>query len=81
MPYKVVAGTDDAVRFLVMGKQYPPEEVSAVVLRRLVEDAAEYLGEKITDAVIPVPLTSMMHSGRRRRTRQDCRFERSADYQ
>ena len=55
VPYKVVAGTDDAVRFLVMGKQYPPEEVSAVVLRRLVEDAAKYLGEKITDAVITVP--------------------------
>ena len=55
VPYKVVAGADDAVRFLVMGKQYPPEEVSAVVLRRLVEDAAKYLGEKITDAVITVP--------------------------
>jgi molecular chaperone DnaK len=55
VPYKVVAGPDDAVRFLVMGKQYPPEEVSAVVLRRLAEDAAKYLGEKITDAVITVP--------------------------
>ncbi len=55
VPYKVVAGADDAVRFLVMGKQYPPEEVSAIVLRRLVEDAAKYLGEKITDAVITVP--------------------------
>jgi len=55
VPYKVVAGPDDAVRFLVMGKQYPPEEVSAIVLRRLVEDAAKYLGEKITDAVITVP--------------------------
>jgi molecular chaperone DnaK len=55
VPYKVVAGADDAVRFLVMGKQYPPEEVSAVVLRRLVEDAAKYLGEKVTDAVITVP--------------------------
>jgi len=55
VPYKVMGGPDDAVRFLVMGKQYPPEEVSAVVLRRLVEDAAKYLGEKITDAVITVP--------------------------
>jgi molecular chaperone DnaK len=55
VPYKVVAGPDDAVRFLVRGKQYPPEEVSAIVLRRLVEDAAKYLGEKITDAVITVP--------------------------
>jgi molecular chaperone DnaK len=55
VPYKVVSGAEDAVRFLVMGKQYPPEEVSALVLRRLVEDAAKYLGEKVTDAVITVP--------------------------
>jgi molecular chaperone DnaK len=55
VPYKVVAGPNDAVRFLIMGKQYPPEEISAQVLRRLVEDAAKYLGEKVTDAVITVP--------------------------
>ena len=55
VPYKVVAGPNDAVRFLVMGKQYSPEEVSAQVLRRLVDDAAKYLGEKVTDAVITVP--------------------------
>jgi molecular chaperone DnaK len=55
VPYKVVAGANDAVRFLIMGKQYPPEEISAQVLRRLVEDAAKYLGEKVTDAVITVP--------------------------
>ena len=55
VPYKVVAGPNDAVRFLVMGKQYSPEEVSAQILRRLAEDAAKYLGEKVTDAVITVP--------------------------
>src|ERR1700720_774982 len=55
VPYKVVAGPNDAVRFLIMGKQYPPEEISAQVLRRLVEDAAKYLGEKATDAAITVP--------------------------
>jgi molecular chaperone DnaK len=55
VPYKVVPGPNDAVRFLIMGKQYPPEEISAQVLRRLVEDAAKYLGEKVTDAVITVP--------------------------
>jgi molecular chaperone DnaK len=55
VPYKVVAGPNDAVRFLIMGKQYTPEEISALVLRRLVEDAAKYLGEKVTDAVITVP--------------------------
>ena len=55
VPYKVVAGPNDAVRFLVMGKQYPPEEISAQVLRKLADDAAKYLGEKVTDAVITVP--------------------------
>jgi len=55
VPYKVVAGPNDAVRFLVVGKQYPPEEISAQVLRKLAEDAAKYLGEKATEAVITVP--------------------------
>src|SRR5260370_18097142 len=38
-----------------MGRQYSPEEVSAQILRRLADDAAKYLGEKVTDAVITVP--------------------------
>jgi len=55
VPFKVVAGPDNAVRFDIQGKQYAPEEISAMVLRKLVEDAAKYLGEKVTDAVITVP--------------------------
>src|SRR5438105_7801248 len=55
VPYKVMAGANDAVRFLIMGKEYSPEEISAQVLRKLTEDAAKYLGEKVTDAVITVP--------------------------
>jgi molecular chaperone DnaK len=55
VPYKVVAGQNDAVRFEIMGKQYAPEEISALVLRKLVDDAAKYLGEKVTEAVITVP--------------------------
>jgi molecular chaperone DnaK len=55
VPYKVVPGENDAVRFLIMGKQYSPEEISAEVLRKLAGDAAKYLGEKVTDAVITVP--------------------------
>src|SRR4030081_2535529 len=53
--YKVVKGPNDAVRFEVRGKQYAPEEISALVLRKLAGDAAKFLGEKVTEAVITVP--------------------------
>jgi molecular chaperone DnaK len=55
VPFKVAAGPNDAVRFEIMGKLYAPEEISALVLRKLADDAAKYLGEKVTDAVITVP--------------------------
>ena len=53
--FDVVAGPDDAVRFMIRGKQYAPEEISAQVLRKLVDDASKFLGEKVTEAVITVP--------------------------
>jgi molecular chaperone DnaK len=53
--YKVVRGPNDAVRVEVRGKQYSPEEISAIILRKLAEDAAKYIGEKVNEAVITVP--------------------------
>ncbi|WP_028060227.1 molecular chaperone DnaK [Candidatus Solirubrobacter pratensis] len=53
--FKVVAGSSDAARFEVRGKQYAPEEISALVLRKLADDAAKFLGERVTEAVITVP--------------------------
>src|SRR5687767_5302066 len=53
--YKVVRGPNDAVRIEVRGKQYSPEEISAMILRKLADDAAKFLGEKVTEAVITVP--------------------------
>jgi molecular chaperone DnaK len=53
--FKVVKGSSDAVRFEVRGKQYAPEEISAQILRKLADDAAKFLGEKVTEAVITVP--------------------------
>ena len=53
--FDVVAGPDGAVRFEVNGKQYAPEEIAAQVLRKLVDDAGKFLGEKVTEAVITVP--------------------------
>jgi molecular chaperone DnaK len=55
VPYKVVAGPNDVMRFEIDGKPYAPEEISAQVLRKLAEDASKYLGEKVTDAVITTP--------------------------
>src|ERR1700716_2205479 len=54
-PYKVVAGPNDAVRIDIDGKLYSPEEISSRVLRKLVDDATKYLGEKVKDVVITVP--------------------------
>jgi molecular chaperone DnaK len=53
--FDVVPGPDDAVRFKISGRLYAPEEISAFVLRKLVEDASKFLGEKINEAVITVP--------------------------
>jgi len=54
-PYEVVQADDGGVRFKVQDKEYSPEEISAMVLRKLVNDASEQLGQKITQAVITVP--------------------------
>lgn len=55
VPYKIAQGSENTIKFLVDDKQYAPEEISAQVLRKLVDDASKYLGEKLTDAVITVP--------------------------
>src|SRR5689334_623744 len=57
VPYKVKPGKDDRVVVEVpgIGKEYTPEEISAMVLQKLKADAEAYLGEKVTDAVITVP--------------------------
>ena len=53
--FDVVAGPDDSARFNVAGKLYAPEEISALILRKLADDAAKFLGEKVNEAVITVP--------------------------
>jgi molecular chaperone DnaK len=55
VPYSIVKDKDDNLRFKVDDKLFAPEEISAMVLQKLVEDASQYLGEKISDAVITVP--------------------------
>jgi molecular chaperone DnaK len=53
--FDVVPGPDGSVRFDVRGKQYAPEEIAAMILRKMVDDASKFLGEKVTEAVITVP--------------------------
>src|SRR6266540_1263369 len=55
VPYKVVEGTNGDARVDIDGKQYSPPEISAQVLLKLKRAAENYLGEKVTDAVITVP--------------------------
>ena len=54
VPYKVVRAGDH-VAVLAQGKEYTPPEISALILGKLKKAAEDYLGEKVTDAVITVP--------------------------
>jgi len=55
VPYKVVRGPNSDARVEIDGKQYSPPEISAQVLLKLKRAAENYLGEKVTEAVITVP--------------------------
>jgi len=54
-PYKSERGKDNMVEVEAMGKRYTPQEISAMILSKLKQDAEAYLGEKVTKAVITVP--------------------------
>ncbi len=54
LPYKIVQA-GEGVKIIMGGKEYTPQEVSAMILSKLKADAEEKLGEKITDVVITVP--------------------------
>ena len=57
VPYQVKAGSNREARVYIpnAGKEFTPEEISALILRKMKEDAEKYLGEPITKAVITVP--------------------------
>lgn len=55
VPYGCVRGKDDTVDVQVRGRTYTPQEVSAMILQKLKQDAENYLGEPVTQAVITVP--------------------------
>src|SRR5277367_1356873 len=55
LPYKVVKNDDGAAWVEIRGKKYSPPQISAEVLRKMKQTAEDYLGEKVTEAVITVP--------------------------
>ncbi len=55
IPYKVVELSNGDVGIEAQGKEYSPQEISAAILAQLKQTAEDYLGERVTDAVITVP--------------------------
>ncbi len=55
VPYKIVKAPNGDAHVEVRGKRYSPPEISAMILRKIKEDAQEYLGQEIKEAVITVP--------------------------
>lgn len=55
VPYICVQGKDETVDVEVRGTQYTPQEISSIILQKLKQEAENYLGEEVTQAVITVP--------------------------
>jgi molecular chaperone DnaK len=55
VPYEVTGGAEEMVKVKVRGKEYTPEQVSAMILQELKKTAESYFGEPVTEAVITVP--------------------------
>lgn len=55
VPYKVKKGSHNLATVEVGGKEYTPQEISAMILQKMKQTAEDYLGQKVTDAVITVP--------------------------
>jgi molecular chaperone DnaK len=68
VPYKVVAGPHQDARVEISGKAYSPPEISAMILGKLKSAAEDFLGEKVTKAVITVP--AYFNDAQRQATKQ-----------
>ena len=55
LPYKVTKGGNGDAHVEIRGKSYSPPEVSAMILQKMRQTAEDFLGEKVTEAVITVP--------------------------
>ncbi len=68
VPYKVVKGQNDVAKVQIDDKEYSPQEISAMVLQKMKQTAEDYLGEKISEAVITVP--AYFNDGQRQATKE-----------
>jgi molecular chaperone DnaK len=55
LPYKIVEASNGDAHVEIRGKRYSPAEVSAMILQKMKQTAEDYLGEKVTEAVVTVP--------------------------
>jgi molecular chaperone DnaK len=55
VPYNCIKGKDNTVDVQIRGQNYTPQEISAMVLKKLKQDAENFLGDEVTKAVITVP--------------------------
>ncbi len=55
VPYKVVCGANNTPRVDIDGKEYSPQEISAMILQKMKKTAEDYLGQPVSEAVITVP--------------------------
>ncbi|MEO6163522.1 MAG: molecular chaperone DnaK [Candidatus Binatia bacterium] len=55
LPYKITGNDNGDARVEIRGKGYSPAEISAFILQKMKQSAEDYLGEKVTEAVITVP--------------------------
>ncbi len=55
VPYKVVRGDNNTPRVDIDGREYTPQEISAMILQKMKKTAEDYLGQSVTEAVITVP--------------------------
>ncbi len=55
LPYKIVKAANGDAHVMIRGKEYSPAEISAMILTKMKQTAEDYLGEKVTEAVVTVP--------------------------
>jgi molecular chaperone DnaK len=55
LPYKIIRANNGDAWVSVRGKEYSPQEISSMILQKMKQTAEDYLGEKVTEAIITVP--------------------------